>query len=92
MVECVAIWMCPKIGVPPKWMVKIMEAPIKMDDLGVPYFWKHPYIFLFGGVGVIVGETCQKKKMVISQFPLLCSRSILLALRASVCERRRRGK
>ena len=29
----------------PKWMVKIMENPIKMDDLGVlyPYFWKHPY-------------------------------------------------
>ena len=28
--------MCfPKIGVfPPKWMVKIMENPIKMDDLG----------------------------------------------------------
>ena len=21
---------------PPKWMVKIMENPIKMDDLGVP--------------------------------------------------------
>ena len=28
----------------PKWMVKIMENPIKMDDLGVfPYFWKYPY-------------------------------------------------
>ena len=28
----------PKIGVviPPKWMVKIMEHPIKMDDLGGP--------------------------------------------------------
>ena len=26
----------------PKWMVKIMENPIKMDDLGYPYFWKHP--------------------------------------------------
>ena len=34
----------PKIGgKPPKWMVKIMANPIKMDDLGVfPYFWKHP--------------------------------------------------
>ena len=32
----------PKIGVfPPKWMVKIMENPIKMDDLGV-------YIPIFG--------------------------------------------
>ena len=32
-------------GGPPKWMVKIMENPIKMDDLGVPYhyFWKHPF-------------------------------------------------
>ena len=27
----------PKIGgKPPKWMVKIMENPISMDDLGVP--------------------------------------------------------
>ena len=24
-----------------------METPIKMDDLGVPYFWKHPYIFMY---------------------------------------------
>ena len=23
---------------PPKWMVKIMENPIRMDDLGVPLF------------------------------------------------------
>ena len=29
------IWVFPKIGVkPPKWMVKIMENPIEMDDLG----------------------------------------------------------
>ena len=27
----------------PKWMVKIMENPIKTDDLGYPYFWKHPF-------------------------------------------------
>ena len=28
----------------PKWMVKIMENPINIDDLEVkpPYFWKHP--------------------------------------------------
>ena len=33
------VWVFPKIGVfPPKWMVKIMENPIKMDDLGVPLF------------------------------------------------------
>ena len=32
----------PKIGgfYPPKWMVKIMEIPIKMDDLGVPLFFE----------------------------------------------------
>ncbi len=29
----------------PKWMVKIMENPIKIHDLGVfPYSWKHPYL------------------------------------------------
>ena len=28
----------------PKWMVKIMENPIKMDDLGVPLFLEcHPF-------------------------------------------------
>ena len=27
-----------KNGGTPKWMVQIMEAPIKMDDLGVPLF------------------------------------------------------
>ena len=34
-----------KIGVkPPKWMVKIMENPIKMDDLGVPLFLETPSV------------------------------------------------
>ena len=36
----------PKIGFfPPKWMVKIMETPMKMDDFGgkTHYFGKHPY-------------------------------------------------
>ena len=34
-------------GGPPKWMVKIMENPVKMDDLGgtitINYFW-NPYL------------------------------------------------
>ena len=29
-------------GKTPKWMVKIMENPIKMDDLGVPLFLETP--------------------------------------------------
>ena len=32
------IWVFPKIGNIPKCMVKIMENPIKVDDLGVPLF------------------------------------------------------
>ena len=39
----------PKIrGKPPKWMVKIMENPIKMDDLGVPLFLETP---IYGSSG-----------------------------------------
>ena len=42
-VEFVEIWMFPKIGVgTPKCMVKIMEHPIKIDDLGVPLFLETP--------------------------------------------------
>ena len=42
-------WMFPKIGgKPPKWMVKIMESPVKMDDLG-----GKPTIF--GNIHVLVG-------------------------------------
>ena len=38
------IWEFPKIGgKPPKWMVKIMENPFKMDDLeGNPLFSETP--------------------------------------------------
>ena len=25
----------------------IMETLLKMDDLGYPYFWKHPYIYMY---------------------------------------------
>ena len=39
----VKIWVFPKIGGKlPKWMVRIMENPIKMDDLGVPLFLETP--------------------------------------------------
>ena len=39
--DCIGVE--PKIGgKPPKWMVKIMENPIKMDDLGVPLFLETP--------------------------------------------------
>ena len=39
----VNIWMFPKIGgKPPKWMVKIMENPIKIHDLGVTLFLETP--------------------------------------------------
>ena len=34
-------------GGTPKWMVKIMENPIKMDDLGVPLFLETP-IYVWG--------------------------------------------
>ena len=34
-------------GGPPKWMVKIMENPIKMDDLGISLFLETPiYIYI----------------------------------------------
>ena len=36
----------PKIGgKPPNWMVKIMENPIKMDELGIPLFLETPILF-----------------------------------------------
>ena len=36
----------PKIGgkLPPKWMVKIMEKPIEIHDLGVPLFLETPML------------------------------------------------
>ena len=31
----------------PKWMVKIMENPIKLDDLGIPLFLETPICLLY---------------------------------------------
>ena len=47
----------------PKWMVKIMENPIKMDDLGgkLHYFRKHPNVFLrFNGNAIFSSEMIWK--------------------------------
>ena len=65
----IAVWMCSfdinnnmafciHMGVSknrgiPKWMVKIMETPIKMDDLGVPLFLETPTWFF-----AIIGGFC----------------------------------
>ena len=41
------IWVFPKIVVPQNGWFKIMENPIKMDDLGVPLFLETPiYIYI----------------------------------------------
>ena len=46
-VSCLTQVDVSKNGGTPKWMVKIRENPIKMDDLGVyHFFWKHPGVFL----------------------------------------------
>ena len=55
-------------GKTPKWMVKIMENPIKIHDLGVqhPYFWKHP--------GVV--ETTKWAKMVDWELKMVALRGL----------------
>ena len=43
MSSSICIWVFPKIGGnTPKWMVKIMENPMKMDDLGIALFLDTP--------------------------------------------------
>ena len=41
------MWVFPKIGVPQNGWFIIENPIIKMDDLGVPLFRKHPYTSLF---------------------------------------------
>ena len=38
----------------PKWMVKIIENPIKMDDLGVPLFLEIP---IFTMIMIVSGKS-----------------------------------
>ena len=49
LITCHYTWMFPKIGgKTPKWMVKTMENPIKMDDLGgPPLFLETPTSIIF---------------------------------------------
>ena len=51
------IWVFPKNRGTPKWMVKTMENPLKMDDLGgTPIFRKHPNMYQLGLFGPSVGQ------------------------------------
>ena len=68
------IWVFPKIGVfPPKWMVKIMENLIKMDDLGkTHYFRKHPYggiiiLLKFGKLQYLFHDRCMISFVYLSE-------------------------
>ena len=68
-------WVFPKIGVPQKWMVKIMENPIKMDDLGYHYFSKHPDDFNCWSLalnGHISHRSREVRKIIDSKVPI-CS-------------------
>ena len=52
--------MFPKIGgKKPKWMVKIMENPIKLDDLGgFPIIFGNTHVFFLVGTPKDVGRFC----------------------------------
>ena len=63
------MWVFPTTGgKPPKWMVKIMENPIKMDDLRVPlvletpmcncFFFNSRYFhFFLGGINSLINPS-----------------------------------
>ena len=47
------IWVFPEIGVAQNgWFT--METPIKRDDLGDHYFWKHPHIYIYIYINIII--------------------------------------
>ena len=52
-------------GGPPKWMVKIMENPIKMDDLGVPLFLETPKYVVNPGGANSMSHPFEKKRLLI---------------------------
>ena len=57
--------MFPKIIGTPKWMVKIMENPITMDDLGVPPFSETSKCFRkCKGTCVVFFCTCKKHAVI----------------------------
>ena len=55
-------WLYAYLGVSknrgtPKWMVNIMENPIKMDDLGAPLFLETPICLNFSQTDFFVTHT-----------------------------------
>ena len=54
-----------KYGGTPKWMVKIMENPIEMDDLGIPSFLEtptYPLPFVFWHFPKVLQFLCQLRR------------------------------
>ena len=76
-----SIWMFPKIGgKPPKWMVKIMENLIKMDDLGgnPPIFGNTLYFHIFSHIFTYYFSMLQIIAMIID-FSRFCRLASILA-------------
>ena len=55
----------------PKWMVKIMENPIKMDDLGVPLFLETSISFIHPKTATCIGSIWAMLGTVASGFQVL---------------------